>query len=100
MLLAKSRCSELEQTLMDKEMMISAMESNVEELKEKNLVLNKKATEAEEMKHGYKIMKERETSLFHKVYTITKTMNYVKFYYNVIELYSGFKQKTKCQKFY
>ncbi len=48
--------------------MISAMESNVEELIEKNLVLSKKATEAEEMKHGYKFMKERETGLFHKVY--------------------------------
>ncbi len=99
-MLAKSRCSELEQTLMDKEMMISAMESHVEELKEKNLVLSKKATEAEEMKHGYKIMKEKAAGLFHKVYTITKTMNCVKLYYNVIELYSGFKQKTKCQKFY
>ena len=99
-MLAKSRCSELEQTLVDKEMMISAMESHVEELKERNLALSKKATEAEEMKHGYKFMKERETGLFHKVYTMTKTMNYVKFYCNVIELCSGCKQKTKCQKFY
>ncbi len=77
-MLAKSYCSELEQTLVDKEIMIGSMKSNVEELKEKNLVLAKKATESEEMKHGYKTMKEKATGLFHKVYTITKTMNYVK----------------------
>ncbi len=59
-------------------MMIGSMKSNVEELKEKNLVLTKKATESEEMKHGYKAMKEKATGFFHKVYTITKTMNYVK----------------------
>ncbi len=32
-MLAKSCCSELEQTLVDKEMMIGLMKSNVEELK-------------------------------------------------------------------
>ncbi len=54
-MLAKSCCSELEQTLVDKEMMIGSMKSNVEELKEKNLVVTKKATGSEEMKHGYKL---------------------------------------------
>ncbi len=67
-MLAKSRCSELEQTLVDKEMMIGSMKSNVEELKEKNLVLTKKATESEEMKHGYKTMKEKAIGFSDKVF--------------------------------
>ncbi len=80
-MLAKCRCSELEQALMDKEMIISSMESHVEELKERNLILSKKVSDAEKIQHGYKFMKERETGLFCKVYyTITIIIKNVKFY--------------------
>ncbi len=94
-MLAKSRCSELEQTLMDKEMMISSMKSHVEELKEKNLVLSKKATEAEEKKHGYKIMREKATDLFHKVLIYYNNMLCI--FLLKFELCSGCKQRTKYQ---
>ncbi len=71
-MLAKSCCSELEQTLVDKEMMIGSMKSNVEGLKEKNLVLTKKATESEEIKHGYKTMKEKLLVFFTRYILLLK----------------------------
>ncbi len=47
-------------------MMMSAMNNNVEELKQKNLVLSKKANEAEDWKQGYKIMKNKVSCSFMK----------------------------------
>ncbi len=46
--------------------MMSAMNNNVEELKQKNLVLNKKANQAEDWKQGYKIMKNKVSCSFMK----------------------------------
>ncbi len=54
-------------------MMIGSMKSNVEELKEKNLmVLTKKATESEEIKHDYKTMKEKLLVFFTRYILLLK----------------------------
>ncbi len=67
-MLAEGRCSELDKTLVDREKMMSAMNNNVEELKQKNLVLSKKANEAEDWKQGYKIMKDKVSCSYYERY--------------------------------